>query len=216
MTRSDRSPVPNHISLHRQSKILEISFDEGSRFELPCEYLRVFSPSAEVRVAESRGEVVMGKENVNITHIEPVGNYAVRLAFDDGHDTGVYSWDTLYELGRDYQTNWKNYLKRRHALEGQRASNQATHGKSHSLTLSVLYFERLVDALGHETEDLTLDSQPPDVRALLSKLRSRDPALATVLAENAVKVTVNKQFASPETRLQDGDEVAIVPIRPLG
>ncbi|MGC1952784.1 MAG: gamma-butyrobetaine hydroxylase-like domain-containing protein, partial [Gammaproteobacteria bacterium] len=94
MTLSDPGPVPTQLNLHRQSKTLELNFDEGSHFNLPCEDLRVFSPSAEVRVAESRGEAIIGKENVNISRIEPVGNYAVRLAFDDGHDTGVYSWGT--------------------------------------------------------------------------------------------------------------------------
>lgn len=216
MTLSDPGPVPTQLNLHRQSKTLELSFDEGSHFNLPCEYLRVFSPSAEVRVAESRGEAIIGKENVNISRIEPVGNYAVRLAFDDGHDTGVYSWGTLYELGRHYEENWQNYLDRKQALEAQRAREQNSGSMTHRVKLRLLFFERLVKYMGHEAEEMTLEDATPDVRALLASLRHRDSALSEVLADEAVKVTVNKQFVLLDTWLRDGDEVAIVPIRPLG
>ncbi|MFZ0255685.1 MAG: gamma-butyrobetaine hydroxylase-like domain-containing protein [Gammaproteobacteria bacterium] len=215
MAPSGSAPVPTQLNLHRQSKTLELSFDEGSHFILPCEYLRVFSPSAEVRVAESRGEAVIGKENVNISRIEPVGNYAVRLAFDDGHDTGVFSWETLYELGRSYEENWQNYLDRKQALEAQRTREQKPGSMIHRVKLRLLFFERLVDHLGYETEDMILESATPDVRALLASLRSRDSALSEVLADQAVKVTINKQFVSLDTWLRDGDEVAIVPVRPL-
>lgn len=215
MAPTGRGPVPTELSLHRQSRTLELRFDEGSHYKLPCEYLRVFSPSAEVRVAESRGEVVIGKENVNITRIEPVGNYAVRLVFDDGHDTGVYSWDTLYELARSHQKNWESYLDRKRALEAQRSKAQATGAVIKRVKLRLLFFERLVDRVGHETEQMILEDVKPDVRALLASLRSRDADLNEVLSEQAVKVTVNKQFVPLDTWLRDGDEVAIVPIRPL-
>ena len=106
-------PKPTDINLHQKSKILEISFEDGNKFELPCEYLRVYSPSAEVR-GHGPGEetLQLGKEDVNISAIEPVGNYAVQLEFDDGHNTGIYSWDTLYELGRDQEKLWKEYLEK--------------------------------------------------------------------------------------------------------
>jgi DUF971 family protein len=88
-------------------------FDDGSRFELPCEYLRVYSPSAEVRGHGPGQEVLQyGKQNVGIDRIEPQGSYAVRLYFDDGHNTGIYSWETLYELGVHYEKLWKDYLQR--------------------------------------------------------------------------------------------------------
>ena len=91
---------PTDIRLHRASRVLEVVFDDGARFKLPCEYLRVYSPSAEVRGHGPGQEVLqVGKENVNITAVEPVGNYAVKLYFDDGHCTGIYSWDWLYKLG---------------------------------------------------------------------------------------------------------------------
>ena len=107
------APRPTDINLHQQSRVLEISFDDGSKFELPCEYLRVYSPSAEVR-GHGPGEEILqlGKEEVNITAIEPVGNYAVQLEFDDGHNTGIYSWDTLYELGNNKDEMWAEYLDR--------------------------------------------------------------------------------------------------------
>ena len=105
-------PVPTELNLHRQSRVLEITFDDGAKFNLPCEYLRVFSPSAEVRGHGPGQEVLqIGKEDVNIAKIEPVGNYAVCLHFDDEHNTGIYSWDYLYELGTDHQANWRQYLE---------------------------------------------------------------------------------------------------------
>lgn len=92
---------------------MEIEFDDGAHFELSCEYLRVFSPSAEVRGHGPGQEVLqVGKENVNIEKIEPVGSYAVMLHFDDGHSTGIYSWETLYELGKHQREFWQAYLDR--------------------------------------------------------------------------------------------------------
>ena len=109
------TPNPTEISLHRKSRVLEVAFDDGSRFNLPCEYLRVCSPSAEVRGHGPGQETLqVGKESVNIVEVEPVGNYAVCLHFDDGHDTGIYSWETLYDLGRNYEPYWEAYL---HALK---------------------------------------------------------------------------------------------------
>ena len=104
---------PTEISLHRQSRVLEVHFDDGAVFNLPCEYLRVFSPSAEVR-GHGLPEplLIVGKENVNIVAIEPVGQYAVKLVFDDGHDSGLFDWDFLYLLGLDYAKNWARYLER--------------------------------------------------------------------------------------------------------
>lgn len=93
--------------------MLEIGFDDGKRFELSCEYLRVFSPSAEVRGHGPGQEVLqVGKQDVSINAIEPIGNYAVKLVFDDGHDSGLYSWDVLYRLGAEYEHNWQDYLQR--------------------------------------------------------------------------------------------------------
>jgi DUF971 family protein len=104
---------PTDIKLHQKSRLLEVAFDDGSHFNFPCEYLRAYSPSAEVRGHAPGQEVLqVGKENVNITNIEPVGSYAVCLFFDDGHSTGIYSWDWLHHLGMDQDSLWKQYLDR--------------------------------------------------------------------------------------------------------
>lgn len=106
-------PVPIDIKLLQKTRVIEITFDNGKHFSLPCEYLRVFSPSAEVRGhGVNQGKLVTGKQNVNIISIEPVGNYAIKLVFDDGHSTGLYSWETLYDLALNHQENWQQYLKR--------------------------------------------------------------------------------------------------------
>jgi DUF971 family protein len=115
------APRPTDIKLHQQSRMLEISFDDGAHYELPCEYLRVYSPSAEVQGHGPGQEVLqVGKESVNIKAIEPVGNYAIQLEFDDGHNTGIYSWDTLYVLGRDKDELWARYLERLEAAGHKR------------------------------------------------------------------------------------------------
>lgn len=117
---TDTRHTPTEIRLRSASRLLLVTFDDGAHYELPCEYLRVFSPSAEVRGHGPGQEVLQtGKAEVGITQVEPVGHYAVKLVFDDGHDSGLYTWDYLYELGRDYESNWQGYLA---ALEAEGAS----------------------------------------------------------------------------------------------
>ena len=105
--------APVSIELHRKSRVLDVAYADGTRYALPCEYLRVFSPSAEVR-GHTGGEptIVPGKRAVAIERIDPVGSYAVRLVFDDGHSTGLYSWDVLEDLGANHDRNWARYLER--------------------------------------------------------------------------------------------------------
>jgi DUF971 family protein len=109
---NNESPQPESINLHQKSRILEIKFSDGQNFELSCELLRVYSPSAEVK-GHGPGQSVLqtGKENVSIKEIDPVGHYAVKLIFDDGHDTGLYSWAYLYELGENKDDLWQDYLQ---------------------------------------------------------------------------------------------------------
>jgi DUF971 family protein len=110
---SKPQPQPVEIKLHQKSRILEIAFADGRQFRLPCEFLRVYSPSAEVRGHGPGQEVLQtGKMNVDITKIEPVGSYAIQLVFSDGHDTGIYSWDLLYDYGTRQEEMWQHYLKR--------------------------------------------------------------------------------------------------------
>ncbi|HEY7788121.1 MAG TPA: DUF971 domain-containing protein, partial [Casimicrobiaceae bacterium] len=107
MQRDKTTLVPTEIKLHQLSRQLEIAFNDGTRYELPYEFLRVYSPSAEVRGHGPGQEVLqVGKKDIAIKGIEPVGSYAVTLTFSDGHDTGIYSWDYLYELGANYVALW--------------------------------------------------------------------------------------------------------------
>lgn len=113
--------TPTEIILHQKTNALEIAFDDGMRYTLPAEFLRVYSPSAEVRGHGPGQEVLQtGKRNVRIKTIEPVGQYALRIDFDDGHDTGLYSWDYLHELGQTQETLWQNYLDKLQAAGASR------------------------------------------------------------------------------------------------
>ncbi len=104
-------PWPTELRLNKEKNTLTVSFDSGERFALPAEYLRVESPSAEVQGhSPQEKQTVTGKQDITITAIEPVGNYAVRLIFDDGHDSGLYSWDWLFGLGRDMPEKWGGCL----------------------------------------------------------------------------------------------------------
>ena len=105
------NPRPTDIVLHQASHVLEVAFDDGRRFRLPCEYLRVESPSAEVQ-GHGPGQKVLvaGKRDVNIRAVEPIGHYAVLLRFDDGHESGLYSWKLLATLGEEIDTRWPAYL----------------------------------------------------------------------------------------------------------
>ena len=104
-------PAPVEIRASRAERTLTVTFDDGARFVLPAEYLRVESPSAEVQGHSPDQKVlVWGRRHVGILKVEPVGNYAVRIVFDDLHDTGIYSWDYLHQLGREYETRWARYL----------------------------------------------------------------------------------------------------------
>ena len=107
------TPTPTEIKLHQKSRSLEIAFADGSCFNLPCELLRVYSPSAEVRGHGPGQEVLqVGKINAEVTAIEPVGTYAINLTFTDGHNSGIYSWDYLYHLGSNQEAMWARYLER--------------------------------------------------------------------------------------------------------
>lgn len=106
------TPVPTEIKLHNASRVMELSFDDGSSYRLPYEYLRVYSPSAEVRGhGVGQGVLQTGKREVAITGIEPVGNYAVKISFSDGHNSGLYSWDVLHELAVNQEQLWQDYLR---------------------------------------------------------------------------------------------------------
>lgn len=124
--------IPTEIKLHQKSGVLEISFDDGSQFNLPCEFLRVFTPSAEA-VGHGPGQEVLqvGKAGVNISEIKPVGNYGIAPVFSDGHSTGIFTWDLLYALGTDYAELWADYLQRLEQAGASREPAQVNAGMSH-------------------------------------------------------------------------------------
>ena len=125
------TPSPENITVHGQSRQLELAFSDGAAFRLPFELLRVYSPSAEV-MGHAPGQEVLqtGKRNVDITGIEPVGNYAVKLQFSDGHDSGIFSWDYLYELGLHQSSLWADYEARLVAAGAERDAPMAPKGVS--------------------------------------------------------------------------------------
>ncbi|MBO4119458.1 DUF971 domain-containing protein [Cupriavidus gilardii] len=131
------TPHPTALTVHTQSRVLEIGFDNGASFRLPFEYLRVYSPSAEVQGHGPGQEVLQtGKRDVTVTAVEPVGNYAILIRFSDGHDSGIYSWDLLYRLGAEQDALWQDYLRRLEAAGADRDTPMAPaaahgHGCGH-------------------------------------------------------------------------------------
>ena len=207
-------PIPVEIKLHQKRRILELVFDNGTKFELPCEYLRVFSTSAEVQAAKEQGQVITGKENVNITKIEPVGSYAINLHFDDGHNTGIYAWATLYSLAENYEKNWQSYLKQRsqagfglYSVPEQPSGSRSTDAK----TVTLLYFVSLAKQVGHESEECEIPADIDNVEQLLHWLQQRGSVWASLFKVQNLNVTVNKQFAKNDTPIKNGDEIAFVP-----
>lgn len=194
--------TPTHIAVHQQSRQFEIHFNDGSEFSLPIEYLRVFSPSAEARVARQRGDLIRGKQQVNILKVEPMGAYAVRLVFDDGHDTGVYSWTTLKQLGDDYDANWQQYQQSLAAL-AQQSNAQPV--------IKVLLFMTLAERLGMDNFELELAGENETVGEIIERLQARGDDWRENLDTKRLTITVNKQFADAQQIVFDGDEVAFVP-----
>jgi len=200
--------TPSEIKLHQKSRLLQISFDTGESFQLPCEYLRTHAKSAEIETSETP---VFGKANVNIEKIEPQGNYALRLYFDDGYDSGIFSWDTLFELGSDYETLWAQYLARleKHGLKRE----PANHNTEDKITVRLMYFmTNMLRVTKKESEELQLPESIRDVESLLKLLRFRGEDWQRMFADDAVQITVNKQFAELFTKLENGDEIAFVPV----
>jgi DUF971 family protein/molybdopterin converting factor small subunit len=211
VSEQNKGPQPTEINLHRKSRLLNITFSDGKRFSLPCEYLRVHSHAAEVT---SRSTPETGKETVNIERIEPQGSYAIRIAFDDGHDTGIYSWETLYDLGTNQDKYWQAYLDRLSAAGYDRDGRRLAGASDDERNIQVMYFAYLANKMRKESEQLTPPDSVEDVQQLLGWLRRVKGDRGYLFADENVRVTVNKQFAEPFTRLDPGDEVAIVPNSP--
>ncbi len=211
MSENTGHPVPTEINLHRKSRLLKIQFSDGKTFAYPCEYLRVHSRAAEELAADTP---VTGKEQVNIERIEPQGTYAIRIVFDDGHDTSIYSWETLYDLGVNQERYWNDYLERLTAAGYSREGDRLGDRPEDQRGIRVLYFNYLANKMRRESEELTPPPTVQDVESLLEWLQKVKGERGYLLAPEHVRVTVNKQFAEPFTRLDPGDEVAIVPNSP--
>lgn len=120
-------PIPTELTVHQKSRLLDIAFDDGSAFSIPFELLRVYSPSAEVKGHGPGQETLqVGKREVGIQGVEPVGNYAVKPVFTDGHDSGIFTWDYLYKLGSEQDALWQDYLSRLHAAGFEGDSGRQT------------------------------------------------------------------------------------------
>jgi DUF971 family protein/molybdopterin converting factor small subunit len=205
---TEESPIaPTEISLHQKSRLLEIAYSDGFRFKYPAEYLRVFSTAAEVKVLN---KPVHGKERVNISQIEPQGTYALRLHFDDGHDTGIYSWPTLHALGINYEKNWQEYMQKLEAHNLKRGEGRAV-GADGKVHVKLVYFIELAKISGKDEEERVVPDSVTNVETLLAWMRKRGQRWADAFEEANVQVTVNKQFSEPYTLVEHGDEVAFVP-----
>ena len=198
---------PTEINLHQKSRLLEIAYSDGFRFQYPCEYLRVFSTAAEVKVME---KPVHGKQMVNISMLDPQGTYALKITFDDGHDTGIFSWTTLHELGKNYEANWKNYLERLEKHDLSRGDARVTD-KEGKVVIKLLYFIELAGISGKDEEEVVVPESVTNVETLLAWMRKRGERWQEAFADNRLQVTVNKQFSEPYTLIEHGDEVAFVP-----
>ena len=146
---------------------------------------------------------------MNIERIDPQGQYAIRILFDDGHDTGIYSWDTLYALGTHQEANWADYLRRLEQAGYQR--QEPDRGEKRA---RLLYFSWLAKKMRKESEDATLPASVTDVNSLLTWLGKRRKGAGPLFDQERLRVTVNRQFAEAFTKLQDGDEIGLVPNSP--
>ncbi len=209
------SGLPKEIRLDRKRRILYIEFADATEYALPFEYLRIFSPADDnapdlLRHGGSGIDLIVGKERVMIDRIEPVGSYAVRLHFDDGHDTGVYSFDSLRRLGRDRHRNWAHYLDQRER-KGHDRPRTWDSPQDDWVEVGILYFAGVAEALDRLSEEVVLPDGIHTVDALLEWLRERGEPWASALHPTRVRISVNRRFSILSTRLLDGDEVAITP-----
>lgn len=213
MTTEHSGPIPTEIALQQNKRLLKITFDDDSTFKMPSRYLRVYSPAAEARIARDRGDEIVTPEEVSIEQIEPVGSYAVRLVFSDGHETGVYSWKTLYELGKDLPQNWP--LQKPETPEANDEAGQLEIDDkdiSKWRTINILYFGVLVDQIERDREEVKIPPSVTTIQTLIDWLAKRGTYWETAIKKNPVKATINRQFAESSSKIIDGDEVAFVPI----
>ena len=200
--------IPTVIKLHQKSRFLEIGFSDGTHFNCPCEYLRVFSPSAEVRATD---KPVDGKAMVNITAIEPMGSYSVCLVFDDGHNTGIYSWETLHDLGTHYENNWDNYLIRLKEY-GLNRGDAGGALLAKAKTVQLHYRGSLADISVTSTETVTLPISVTHVSHLLEWLRAKNENSSTAFGDDDVQVTINNIIVDLDEPIDADNEIVFMPL----
>lgn len=198
MSRQDKqtAEMPTGIKLHKVSRYLEISYASGEKFNLPFEYLRTFSPVADEKVSREIGGNISSKPDVNISAINPIGSYAIQIVFDDGHETGIYSWTRLYDMALNLQSDW----------EGRDKTISEKHQDERTIT--ILYFAELENRLGLESETITLAEEVKTIDDLIPWLMTRRGEWEDALA-GTLKITVNRQFVGMADLIVDGDEIAL-------
>ena len=188
--------MPTGIKLHKGSRYLEINYASGESFNLPYEYLRAFSVNAEENLSGQNGDELSDKTDAKISLINPVGNYAIQIVFDDGHETGIYSWARLFDMAQNLQSDW----------EGLDKTISEKH--QNKRTISILYFSELENRLGLESEIITLAEEVKTIDDLIPWLMTRRGEWEEALA-GTLKITVNRKFVSMADLIVDGDEIAL-------
>jgi DUF971 family protein/molybdopterin converting factor small subunit len=202
VTEGENQPaqIPTGIKLHKKSRYLEIIYPNGDSFNLPCEYLRVFSPAAEEKVSRPKGSVLRGKKGINISAINPVGSYALQIIFDDGHETGIYSWARLYDMAINLKRDWEDRDQSKYD------EDQDDRGER---TITILYFAALAKRLGLESETITLPEEVVTIDDLIPWLMTRRGEWKKALS-GTLKITVNRRFVGMKDKIFDQDEIALV------
>lgn len=192
-------PVPTGIKLHKKSRYLEIIYPEGDVFKLPCEYLRLFSPTAEEKISRSKVSHAKARHDVNISAINPVGSYALQIVFDDGRETGIYSWSRLYDMAMNLKKDWEDRSP---------SLTDVTKNKEAKRTITIFYLSVLAKRLGLENETITLAEDIATIDDLIPWLMTRRGEWKRALA-GTLKITMNHRFVRMTDLISDGDEVAL-------
>ena len=204
VSKQDNQPAqtPTGIRLHKKSRYLEIIYGNGDRYNLPFEYLREFSPAAEEKTNHTPSHPGSEQKDVNISAITPIGSYALQIAFDDGQETGIYSWARLYDMAINLQQDWED----REIADGSDATED-DHNTGER-TITILYYNSLANRLGLDSETITLPGEIVTIGDLIPWLMTRRGEWARALAEK-LKITVNRLAVGLQDRIRDDDEIAL-------
>ena len=204
MSKQDSQPAqtPTGIRLHKKSRYLEIIYGNGDRYNLPFEYLWVFSPAADKKTNAPSSQPGSEKKDVNISAITPLGSYALQIAFDDGQETGIYSWARLYDMAINLQRDWED---REIAASSDATADDDNTGER---TITILYYNALANRLGLDSETITLPKEIVTIGDLIPWLMTRRGEWGEALAEK-LKITVHRLAVGLQDRIRDDDEIAL-------